>query len=168
MAAGPGLRIGDAEREATAASLREHYAHGRLTIEEFQQRLDAAFAAKTEPDLAKITSDLPHAPAFGGPWPPPQPIASARGTNGSGTGSYHTTAQEGPRRSRSRAWAWATVNAALLMIAMFLIVALFRPFGWLEALLPRPVLILVAMLVFLRQLVRRAIRGGWPLRRRGR
>ncbi|HUA30142.1 MAG TPA: DUF1707 domain-containing protein, partial [Streptosporangiaceae bacterium] len=42
MATGPDLRIGDAEREAAAASLREHYAQGRLTLEEFNERLDAA------------------------------------------------------------------------------------------------------------------------------
>ena len=69
MAAGSGIRIGNADREATAASLREHFAHGRLTIEEFQQRLDAAFAAKTQADLARITRDLPHVRSGGAPLP---------------------------------------------------------------------------------------------------
>jgi uncharacterized protein DUF1707 len=36
MAAGPDPRIADADREA-AAHLREHYAQGRLTLEEFNQ-----------------------------------------------------------------------------------------------------------------------------------
>lgn len=166
MVAGSGLRIGDAEREATAASLREHYAHGRLTIEEFQQRLDATFAAKTDLDLANITSDLPHAPAFGGSWPPPAPLTSSRSRSGGGAGSDQATAQ-GTRRPRSRARAWVIVNAALFLIAIFVIVALFRPFGWLEALMPRPVLILVAILVFLRRTILRTIRGGRP-RGRGR
>jgi hypothetical protein len=161
MVAGSNLRIGDAEREATAAILREHYAHGRLTIEEFQQRLDATFAARTELDLAMITSDLPHIPpAFSGPWPPRQPLRSARGTSGSGAGSPRTTAR-GTWRSRSRTW--ATVNLALVVFAIFLIVASFWPFGWLEALLPRPVLILVGILVFARRVLRRVIRG-WPRR----
>jgi len=60
MAAQPSLRIGDAEREAAASELREHYAHGRLTLDEFSQRLDAVFAARTQRDLQHITSDLPH------------------------------------------------------------------------------------------------------------
>jgi hypothetical protein len=60
MASQPSLRIGDVEREAVAAELREHYAQGRLTLEEFNHRIDAAFAAKTQRDLSHITSDLPH------------------------------------------------------------------------------------------------------------
>jgi hypothetical protein len=63
MAAGPDLRIGDAEREAAAASLREHYAQGRLTIEEFNVRLDAVFRATTQRQLNMITDDLPRAAA---------------------------------------------------------------------------------------------------------
>jgi hypothetical protein len=166
MVAGSGLRIGDAEREATAASLREHYAHGRLTIEEFQQRLDATFAAKTDLDLATITGDLPHVPASARAWPPPAPLTSARGTLSSST-SRRSTGQGG-QRPRSRAWAWAMVNLALVMIAIFSIVALFRPFSWLEALVPKPVLILVAILAFLFRGLRRAISGDWPRRSRGR
>ena len=61
MATGPDLRIGDAEREAAAALLREHYAQGRLTLEEFNQRLDATFAATTQRQLGQISRDLPHA-----------------------------------------------------------------------------------------------------------
>ncbi len=62
MAPGPDLRIGDAERDATAQRLREHYALGRLTLEEFNERLSAALAAKTERDLSQLTRDLPAAP----------------------------------------------------------------------------------------------------------
>jgi Domain of unknown function (DUF1707) len=65
MASQPGLRIGDRERDAVASELQEHYAHGRLTLEEFNQRLDAVFAAKTQSDLNQITSDLPHARSWG-------------------------------------------------------------------------------------------------------
>jgi len=69
MATQPSLRIGDAEREAVAAELREHFAHGRLTLEEFNQRIDAAFAAKTQADLSRITRDLPHVRSGGAPLP---------------------------------------------------------------------------------------------------
>ncbi|MEO3869066.1 DUF1707 domain-containing protein [Nonomuraea sp. B12E4] len=53
------LRIGDAEREQTMAALREHFAQGRLTHEELDERLDQTLAAKTARDLAKVTADLP-------------------------------------------------------------------------------------------------------------
>ena len=41
------LRIGDAERDAAAAQLREHFVAGRLTLDELDERLGAAFMAKT-------------------------------------------------------------------------------------------------------------------------
>ena len=69
MATGPDLRIGDADREAAAASLREHYAQGRLTLEEFNQRLDAVFAATTQGQLNQITRDLPHSRVPSAPLP---------------------------------------------------------------------------------------------------
>jgi uncharacterized protein DUF1707 len=65
MAFEPSLRIGDRERDAVAAELQEHYAHGRLTLEEFNQRIDAVFAAKTQADLNRITRDLPHVRDWG-------------------------------------------------------------------------------------------------------
>jgi hypothetical protein len=71
VATGPDLRIGDADREAVAARLREHYAQGRLTLEEFNQRLDAAFAATTQGQLGALTSDLPPAAAPSAPLPVP-------------------------------------------------------------------------------------------------
>jgi hypothetical protein len=45
MATGFNVRVGDADREAIAAQLREHYADGRLTLEELNERLDQVFAA---------------------------------------------------------------------------------------------------------------------------
>jgi len=69
MATQPSLRIGDRERDAVAAELREHYAHGRLTLEEFNQRIDAVFAAKTQNDLSRLTADLPHVRSGGAPLP---------------------------------------------------------------------------------------------------
>jgi len=55
----PELRASDADRERAADELREHYAAGRLTAEEFQERLDAAYAARTTADLARQLRDLP-------------------------------------------------------------------------------------------------------------
>ncbi len=75
MAPGPGLRIGDADREAAAAHLREHYAQGRLTLEEFNNRLDAVFAATTQSRLSALIRDLP--PIAVPPAPPPVTAAGA-------------------------------------------------------------------------------------------
>ena len=57
------VRASDADRERTVASLRDHLMLGRLSLEEFTQRLDAAYAATTSADLAAIEHDLPAAPA---------------------------------------------------------------------------------------------------------
>ena len=55
----PELRASDADRDAVATRLRDAHAEGRLTPEEFDQRLDATFAARTVGDLAELTADLP-------------------------------------------------------------------------------------------------------------
>jgi len=60
------MRVGDAERDAAAADLGEHYTAGRLTLEELHERLAAVFAAKTFGQLARIMSDLPGPGRLGG------------------------------------------------------------------------------------------------------
>jgi PadR family transcriptional regulator len=55
----PDLRIGDADREATSAALGEHFARGRLTLEELTTRLDVALAATRQSEIAQTTRDLP-------------------------------------------------------------------------------------------------------------
>lgn len=55
----PGLRASDADRERIVEQLRQHTADGRLTMEEFDQRMSAAYAARTYGDLAELTRDLP-------------------------------------------------------------------------------------------------------------
>ncbi len=53
------LRVGDAEREAAVAALGEHFAAGRLTPEELDERFSAAWAARTGGDLSVLFADLP-------------------------------------------------------------------------------------------------------------
>jgi hypothetical protein len=55
----PELRIGDAEREAAVAALSEHYAAGRLSKDEFDERTAAALTAPTLSVLAPLFGDLP-------------------------------------------------------------------------------------------------------------
>ncbi len=53
------VRASDADRDRSAAALSEHYAAGRLTLEEYHERLDQAYAAKTLGDLDDLMTDLP-------------------------------------------------------------------------------------------------------------
>ena len=59
MASNPRTRASDADRDQSAAALREHLAAGRLTIQEFDERLDQAYAAKTLGELDQVMADLP-------------------------------------------------------------------------------------------------------------
>jgi alkyl hydroperoxide reductase subunit AhpF len=43
-----------------AAALGEHFAQGRLTLDELLARLDATFTATTQSEIAETTSDLPY------------------------------------------------------------------------------------------------------------
>jgi DUF1707 SHOCT-like domain len=89
MATGADWRVGEAEREAVAGQLREHYAAGRLTIDEFRTRLDAAYSAATASGLSRVTGDLPAAA--------PSPAAgAARGV----TGAARPGPAPGPARRR--------------------------------------------------------------------
>ncbi|MGO8958808.1 MAG: DUF1707 domain-containing protein [Streptosporangiaceae bacterium] len=59
MAYDPNIRVSDADRDRVATLLREHHAAGRLTAQEFSDRLDKAFAARTVGDLDELLKDLP-------------------------------------------------------------------------------------------------------------
>jgi hypothetical protein len=55
----PQLRASDDDRDRTASLLREHHAAGRLSVDEFQERLDATYEAKTLGELQNLLADLP-------------------------------------------------------------------------------------------------------------
>jgi Domain of unknown function (DUF1707) len=65
MAAEQAIRASDADREQVVEVLRDHYAEGRLTLDEFDERTSSAYAAKTRTDLRKLTNDLPVDLSFG-------------------------------------------------------------------------------------------------------
>ena len=56
---GSALRIDDADRTETAERLAVHFAAGRLDLDEYEDRLAAGYAARTEGDLAAVLADLP-------------------------------------------------------------------------------------------------------------
>jgi hypothetical protein len=59
MAYDPNIRASDADRDRAASLLREHLAAGRLTPEEFSERLNRAFAARTMGEIDSLLRDLP-------------------------------------------------------------------------------------------------------------
>jgi hypothetical protein len=66
------IRVSDAERDRVTAQLRDHFAAGRITPGELDERLSAALNAKTFGDLRRIMADLPGpVPAPLGAAPPP-------------------------------------------------------------------------------------------------
>ncbi len=57
----PHLRAADTDRAAVATVLGEHMSAGRLTLEEYDERLTRAYAARTFGELEELTADLPAA-----------------------------------------------------------------------------------------------------------
>jgi hypothetical protein len=93
-----GLRIGDAERDAASKALGDHYAAGRLSHAELDERTSAAWAARTRADLAPLFADLPppHGEVLTGAPAPSQP---------------------GRRRAR-RGFPWLLWIAAVIVLSM--------------------------------------------------
>jgi hypothetical protein len=63
MSDAPDLRASDEQRERAAQDIREHFAAGRLTEDELDERIQAAYSAKTQQELDKLMADLPKLPA---------------------------------------------------------------------------------------------------------
>ncbi len=57
------MRVSDEQREQAAQELREHFAAGRLSEDELDARVQAAYDAKTEDELRAVRDDLPKLPA---------------------------------------------------------------------------------------------------------
>ena len=55
------VRVSDSDRDQAVASLREHLVQGRLSLEEFTQRMSAAYNATTSSELVELQRDLPAA-----------------------------------------------------------------------------------------------------------
>jgi len=68
-----GIRASDAERDATVERLSRAAGDGRVTLEEFSQRMEQATAAKTRADLDRLVADLPAEPAAAGAPAAPAP-----------------------------------------------------------------------------------------------
>jgi hypothetical protein len=69
---GQPVRIGDVERDGAIAALSEHFAAGRLSRDELDERVEQAMSAKFDADLVPLLADLPSSSP-----PPPRRSASA-------------------------------------------------------------------------------------------
>lgn len=78
MAIDDRIRASDADRERVTARLRDHFAEGRLTRDELDERVTAALNAKTVGDLRGLMTDLP-GPGLGVQRPGPAPGTAAGG-----------------------------------------------------------------------------------------
>ena len=85
----PRMRAGDADRRRVVELLGKHFAEGRLTVAEFDERAASAHAAVHLDELPALTADLPH-------------LSAPR-----------------PRAARHQAWAASSVLMALLVMLLF-------------------------------------------------
>src|SRR2546421_8738793 len=53
------VRASDEERESAVRSLRHHFAAGRISSDEFEERVGLAYDASTRGDLDGVLADLP-------------------------------------------------------------------------------------------------------------
>lgn len=119
MAYNPQMRASDADRDRVAALLREHHAEGRLTIEEFSERLDAAYRAKTLGELDELMADLPGIDLY------KLPDASMRHVPRT-AGPFHPAVPAEGHGRLSPAWraAWASwASVSLVVFVIWLITA---------------------------------------------
>jgi uncharacterized protein DUF1707 len=149
MATGYNVRVGDADREAIAAQLREHFADGRLTLDELNERLDQTFAAKTKDDLNVVMRDLPHVA---------RPFTDAPAVLGpAGRSGWEYGNDTGYSRQRGRVF--APLMMALVWVA--LVVGAVMLFGLGGGDRPLAIVLLIAAFGFIKRLF------GFAGRRRG-
>jgi Domain of unknown function (DUF1707) len=111
----PRIRASDADRDRVTSMLREHHAAGRLTAEEFHERMDRALEAKTLGELDELMTDLPAIDLYQlpdaslrrGPTRPGQSLLPADPGHGSPARFTPGTVAMG---------AWAVVTSAMVAI----------------------------------------------------
>jgi len=159
------MRVGDADREAAAAELREHFASGRLTQDELNERLDQVFAAKTRGDLHALTLDLPSAQPG---WAPGAATAGAPYAGigaGYGRAGYGDAGYGGRSRGAGDGWGHGARRSAGALVASFVMLAALLTFGIVAAFgfgggRPFWIVLVFAALALLRRLIFGIFRQG--------
>jgi Domain of unknown function (DUF1707) len=152
MATDDPIRASDADREVVVATLRDAFEVGRLTLDEFNERVSDAYASKSWGDLRKLTIDLPSQPILGSDVPgrrlPPAaglPSFPSRPVPGPGLVREPDPGQEQPpalRRRRPAAilvplaiWTLLLVHnaggagVAFLLIVVFVLISILSSIG---------------------------------------
>ncbi|SOD95644.1 DUF1707 SHOCT-like domain-containing protein [Blastococcus haudaquaticus] len=102
----PHLRAADADRAAVATVLGQHMSAGRLTVDEYDDRLSRVYGAKTYGELEEITADLPPTGLAARPAaaPVPAPAPAHVGSHGGWDADPHS-------------WrSWVTTSLIVLVI----------------------------------------------------
>ena len=106
----PHLRAADSDRAAIAEQLGRHLSDGRLTVDEYDERLSKAYAAKTYGELDELLADLPRSAPAGKPAAAPAPATTG-----------HAVRHYGAFRA---AWAsWLSVAIIVTAIWAFTVVS---------------------------------------------
>jgi len=125
------IRASDADREHAVGMLRDGFAAGRLTLDEFDERTTAAFASRTWGELRELTRDLPTAGQRG--FLPPAPVAPRhpRGRGDQLPAGAHPRGAPGliPVLALGLFWLMLTISAraeGLLIPVVFLLLMVVR------------------------------------------
>lgn len=94
------VRASDAERDAVVGRLNQAVGEGRLTMDEFSQRLELAYAARTRGDLDPLLRDLPA--GVGGAVPATTSGTAIVSDGGQGKGTRWSISPIGGIRHRGR------------------------------------------------------------------
>jgi hypothetical protein len=117
MASDRKVRASDADRDQAAAALREHLVAGRLTVDEFDERLGRAYAAKTLGELDDLMADLPVADLVQFPDASLRPSPGDPPRPGPGPAWPAQAGRSGVSPARRAAWgSWLTISLFLITI----------------------------------------------------
>jgi hypothetical protein len=136
------IRASDADREVVVDALREAFSEGRLTLDEFDERMSAAYASRTWGQLRELTADLPCQPVLGAdvpgrqlpalpgpaPYPPRRPQDDQVAAAGEEAQPAETTGR--PRRPVGvfvpvLIWTLIVAHGAAIFPALFVVVVVF-------------------------------------------
>jgi Flp pilus assembly protein TadB len=146
---GSRLRTSDAERDHVVAQLREHFAAGRLSAAESQDRIGRALEARTAGALDELMTDLPVlGPAGGSPARPGPGRTSAPEPSG-------TAAADGRPAATEQDTARLTVLALGIIVAAYGVTWLLTGIWW----FPWALIVVPAVLCW----TRRSRSGRWAL-----
>lgn len=110
-------RVGDRDRDAAVEALGEHYATGRLDKDEYDERSDLAYAARTDVELRRLFTDLP--PPHGPVAAPAQPDQTYQA--GAGEWDRRRTHRPTQRRGPFGPWLLLVVPLVALTHAFWLL-----------------------------------------------